>query len=56
MNDEEAHAEECKKLVKQWAEWSRKYPMNRIYPIEMQKQVDGEFYAMEDKAKKLFPQ
>jgi len=56
MNDEEAHEEECKKLVKQLAEWSRKYPMNGIYPLSMQNQVDGELTKMEIQAKKLFPQ
>ena len=46
-------ASQCQELVKDLADWSKKYPKGGIYSMSMKPKMDGELEQLERRAKQL---
>lgn len=56
---DKSHAAELvrvREVGQKLADWSRKYPRNRIYGYGRQPDMDGELIALEEEAKLIFPE
>ena len=51
-----ANEKALRDVVTELAEWSKKYPRGRVYPMSKKSQMDGELISIEEKAKQLLNQ